>query len=47
MIDNELWGNVASALNATGITATFVDGIDQSILPLMGNETGLVVANGG
>ena len=36
-----------TALNATGITATFVDGVDQSILPLMGNETGLVVANGG
>lgn len=36
-----------TALNATGITATFADGVDQSILPLMGNETGLIVGNGG
>lgn len=36
-----------TALNAAGITATFVDGIDQSILPVIGNETGLVVGNGG
>jgi hypothetical protein len=33
-------------LGATGITATFQDGPDQSILPLMGNETGTLVGNG-
>lgn len=32
---------------ATGITTTFIDGIDQSIVPLMGNETSLIVGNGG
>ncbi len=36
-----------TALNASGITATFADGIDQSILPLMGNTSGLIVGNGG
>ena len=36
-----------TALNASGITATFTDGVDQSILPLMGNATGLIVGNGG
>lgn len=30
-------------LNAAGITATFTDGIDQSLLPVMGNETGAIV----
>lgn len=28
---------------ATGITATFIDGLDQSLLPLLGNETGLII----
>lgn len=34
-------------LGAAGITATFIDGIDQSILPLIGNEGGLIFGNGG
>lgn len=34
-------------LGATGITATFIDGIDAALLPTIGNETGLVVGNGG
>ena len=34
-------------LGAAGITATFIDGIDPSLLPLIGNETGKVVGNGG
>jgi hypothetical protein len=34
-------------LGATGITATFIDGIDQSLLPLIGNEPGAIVGNGG
>lgn len=32
-----------TALNATGITATFIDGIDPSLMPVMANETGLLV----
>jgi hypothetical protein len=36
-----------TALSAAGITATFADGIDQSILPLVGSENALVVGNGG
>lgn len=32
-----------TALNAAGITATLIDGIDQSILPLIGTEIGIVV----
>ena len=29
-------------LGAAGITATFIDGIDQSILPLLGNHAGTI-----
>ena len=32
-------------LGAAGITATFIDGLDQSIYPLIGNETGLIIGN--
>lgn len=32
-----------TALNATGITATFVDGIDPLLLPLVYNETGTML----
>jgi len=31
----------------SGLTVTFADGVDQSILPLIGNETGLIFGNGG
>lgn len=36
-----------TAFTGTGITSTFIDGIDQGIFPLVGNSTGLVVGNGG
>lgn len=36
-----------TALNGTGITATFVDGLDQSILPLLANAQGTIIGNGG
>lgn len=36
-----------TALNASGVTATFVDGIDQSLLRLIGNGSGTIVGNGG
>lgn len=36
-----------TALTATGITATFQDGEDQSILPLMANGSGVVIGMGG
>ncbi len=32
-------------LGAAQVTAAFVDGIDQSLLPLIGNETGLIIGN--
>lgn len=32
-----------TALNATGITATLIDGVDQSLLPLMGNASAAIV----
>lgn len=32
-----------TALNATGITSTFIDGIDSTLFPLMANESGLLV----
>lgn len=34
-------------LGAAGITATYVDGIDMSILPLIGNGAGTIIGNGG
>ena len=36
-----------TALNATGITTTYVDGIDDSLLPAIANEQGTVVGLGG
>lgn len=36
-----------TALNAAGITATFTDGVDQSLLPLIANTVGTIVGNGG
>jgi hypothetical protein len=35
-----------TALNAAGITATIFDGVDQSLIPLIANETGVLVGNG-
>lgn len=35
-----------TALDAAGITATFIDGIDQSILPLLAGPTGTLIGNG-
>lgn len=35
-----------TALNGTGITATFVDGIDQSILPNIANQLGTQLGQG-
>ena len=32
-------------LGAAGITTTYQDGLDVSLLPLIGNETGLVIGN--
>ena len=32
-----------TAFNGTGITTTFIDGIDSSLYPLMANESGLLV----
>lgn len=32
-----------TALNAAGITATFADGIDPTLFPLMANDTGLLI----
>lgn len=34
-------------LGATGITATFADGIDQSLLPLIASQTGVLLGLGG
>lgn len=34
-------------LGATGITATFADGIDQSLLPSIANQMGTLIGNGG
>lgn len=36
-----------TALNAAGITATFIDGVDQSLVPLLGNPAGTLIGNGG
>lgn len=36
-----------TALGATGITTTYVNGIDPSLLPLIGTGASLVVGNGG
>ena len=36
-----------TAFGATGITTTYTDGIDQSILPLIADQKGSVVGNGG
>ncbi len=36
-----------TALNAAGITATFVNGLDQTLLPLLANEQGTLFGNGG
>lgn len=36
-----------TALGATGITATFQDGPDQSILPLAANPSGVIIGLGG
>lgn len=35
-----------TALDAAGITATFIDGIDQSILPLIAGPNGTLIGNG-
>jgi|SRR5215471_4687360 len=34
-------------LGAAGITATYIDGMDQSIVPLLGDSLGNIVGNGG
>lgn len=36
-----------TALNAAGITTTYLDGMDQSILPLLADSIGNIVGNGG
>lgn len=36
-----------TGLGAAGITATYVNGIDQSVLPLLGTGASLVIGNGG
>ncbi len=37
----------STALNGAGITATFINGLDQSILPLIADDIGNIVGNGG
>jgi|SRR5215471_2689047 len=36
-----------TAFNAAGITATFMDGMDQSLVPLLADSIGNIVGNGG
>lgn len=36
-----------TALNASGVTATFIDGVDQTLIPLIANDYGNLLGNGG
>jgi hypothetical protein len=36
-----------TALGATGITTTYTNGLDQALLPIIANQTGLVMGVGG